>query len=246
MKKIIKIIYSLYALLMFILLMFCVLPFVFLSLLSGKEKGGNIIYKICKLWAQLWYFFIGIKHKEIYESPHDRTHQYIFVANHGSYMDIPPVVLTLRQPYRVLGKYDMIKYPVFGWIYKAAVILVDKSDQQKRAKSVRALKAALNKGISIFIFPEGTFNETGKPLKSFYDGAFRLAIDMQTPVKPILLIDSIDRLHSGKFLNLTPGTNCVVYLKEISPAGMNEKDLQKLKQQVYEAMEAGLKKYKKY
>jgi 1-acyl-sn-glycerol-3-phosphate acyltransferase len=33
------------------------------------------------------------------------------------------------------------------------------------------------------IFPEGTFNETGKPLKSFYDGAFRISIETRTPVK---------------------------------------------------------------
>ncbi|MGR9861211.1 1-acyl-sn-glycerol-3-phosphate acyltransferase, partial [Escherichia coli] len=76
----------------------------------------------------------------------------------------------------------MVKIPIFGWIYRAAVILVDRSNTQARAKSVRALKAAIKKNISIIIIPEGTFNETKKPLKSFFDGAFRIAVESQTPI----------------------------------------------------------------
>jgi 1-acyl-sn-glycerol-3-phosphate acyltransferase len=53
-----------------------------------------------------------------------------------------------------------------------AVVLVDRSNPEKRAQSLRALKAAIAHKISIFIFPEGTFNLTQKPLKDFYDGAF--------------------------------------------------------------------------
>ncbi|MFX8397220.1 1-acyl-sn-glycerol-3-phosphate acyltransferase, partial [Acinetobacter baumannii] len=72
-------------------------------------------------------------------------------------MDIPPIILATHQPIRALGKVEMVKIPVFGWIYRAAVILVDRTNTQARAKSVRALKAAIKKNISIIIFPEGTF-----------------------------------------------------------------------------------------
>ncbi|MDP4360703.1 1-acyl-sn-glycerol-3-phosphate acyltransferase, partial [Escherichia coli] len=86
-------------------------------------------------------FLIGISHQEIYEVPHDLNKQYIFVANHISYMDIPPLVLIAHQPIRVLGKAEMTRIPVFGWIYRAAVILVNRSNPETRARSVRALKA---------------------------------------------------------------------------------------------------------
>ena len=91
-------IYCVYALLTFVLLMFIVLPFVIFSLLFGKVTGGNMIYQLCRFWATVWYLMIGIRHKEIYEAPHDRSRQYIFVANHISYMDIPPIVLIAHQP----------------------------------------------------------------------------------------------------------------------------------------------------
>lgn len=237
--RLLQYVYCVYALIMFIIIMLIAFPFIMLALPFGIN-GGNFIYKVCKAWASTWYILVGIQHEDIYEAPHLTNEQYIFVANHISYMDIPPIVCTAKQPIRVLGKYEMVKIPIFGSIYRAAVILVDRRDAERRAKSVRALKAAIKHGISIFIFPEGTFNETNKPLKDFYDGAFRIAIETQTPIKPLLLIDTIDRLHYRGLFELTPGKNRVVYLDKISVDGLTLKDVATLKQQVYNVMEEGL------
>jgi 1-acyl-sn-glycerol-3-phosphate acyltransferase len=217
-----------------------------IALLFGKIKGGNFIYQICKTWARIWYLFIGIRHEEIYETEHNTHQQYIFVGNHSSYIDIPPIVLIAHQPIRVLGKYEMVKIPVFGLIYRAAVILVDRSNSETRAKSVRALKAAIKNNISIFIFPEGTFNESEFPLKSFYDGAFRIAIETQTPIKPILLVDTHERLHFSSIFSLTPGKNRVIFLKEVPVSGLSLADIPALREQVYQMMEDGLRRYRRY
>jgi 1-acyl-sn-glycerol-3-phosphate acyltransferase len=239
-------IYCIYALLLFVAIMLLALPFVVAGSLFGKIRGGSFIYGVCRAWGYLWYTLVGIWHKNIYEVPHDRTGQYIFVANHISYMDIPAAILCMRQPVRVLGKYEMVKYPVFGYIYKCAVITVDRSSPERRAKSVRQLKAALRKHISIFIFPEGTFNETGEPLKAFYDGAFRVAIETQTPVKPLLFIDTVDRLHFRSIFELTPGPSRVVFLEEVPVDNLTIQELPQLRQKVYDIMEAGLRRYRKY
>lgn len=241
--KPIQFIYCIYALIVFIALMFLVLPFVLLALPFGIA-GGNFIYKLCNFWASTWFILIGIHHKEIFETPHDTTKQYIFVANHISYLDIPPIVISIKQPIRVLGKYEMVKVPVFGWIYRAAVILVDRRNSETRARSVRALKAAIKHGISIFIFPEGTFNETDKPLKDFFDGAFRIAIETQTPIKPLLFVDTIKRMHYKSVFSLTPGECRVVYLDKVSAEGLTMNELPQLKEKVYQIMEAGLLRYK--
>jgi 1-acyl-sn-glycerol-3-phosphate acyltransferase len=221
------------------------LPFIMIAATFGL-RGGNLIYKICQIWAHTWYITVCIFHKEIYEAPHDRTKQYIFIGNHISYLDIPPVILSIHQPFRALGKYEMVNVPIFGWIYKATVVLVDRRDSEKRAKSVRALKSALAKGLSIFLFPEGTFNETKEPLKDFFDGAFRIAIETQTPIKPILFVDTPERLHYKSLFNLTPGRNRAVYLETIDVSGFNLKDVPLIKQKAYDIMEAGLRRYRKY
>lgn len=241
-KKTLQIIYCCYALISFSVIMLLAFPFVMVASFFGI-KGGNFIYLVCKIWASVWYKTIGIKHEEIFESQHHTDKQYIFVANHISYMDIPPIVITAKQPIRILGKYEMIMFPVFGWIYKAAVILVDRRDAQKRSECVRQLKFSLQQGLSLFIFPEGTFNLTNKPLKEFFDGAFRIAIQTQTPIKPMLFIDTLQRMHYKGLFELTPGKNRVVYLQEVSVAGLTMAQLPQLKKQVYDIMTEGLIKY---
>jgi 1-acyl-sn-glycerol-3-phosphate acyltransferase len=144
----------------------------------------------------------------------------------------------------VLGKIEMSQVPLFGFIYRNAIITVDRSHTMKRANSVRILKSVLKKKISIFMFPEGTFNETNNALKDFYDGAFRIAIETQTPVKPVLFLDAYDRLHYDSILSLTPGISRSVFLDEISVEGLTLKDVPKLRQKTYDIMEDALIRYR--
>jgi 1-acyl-sn-glycerol-3-phosphate acyltransferase len=156
-------------------------------------------------------------------------------------MDAPMFVKVVRQPVRALGKIEMSKIPLFGFLYRKTVVMVDRSSAENRAKSVMVLKSVLKKGISIFVFPEGTFNTTGHPLKEFYDGAFRIAIETQTPVKPIVFPDTLARLHYKSAFSLTPGRCRAIFLKEVSVEGMTVKDVPELKKKVYDAMEQALK-----
>jgi 1-acyl-sn-glycerol-3-phosphate acyltransferase len=205
------------------------------------------IYKIGRYFSKTLYLFIGMRHQEIYEGIHHFNQAHVFVGNHNSYMDIPPIVQLRHQPIRPLGKFESSKIPIFGWVYRAAVIMVDRSSPEKRAKSLRNLKAALHKRNSIFIFPEGTFSMTHKkPLKSFFSGAFKLAIEMQIPIQPILMIDAVDRMDFESVFTLTPGPNRVVYLETIQVTDYTMNDVEKLKNEVFDIMEAGLRKYRTY
>lgn len=235
--------YFIYAALLFVGLMLLVVPLAVIGSFFGKIKGGNFIYLVCAAWGNAWFFLIGIVHRNKYEVPHDKSRQYIFLANHISYLDIPAIVCTLRQHVRVLGKAEMSKVPLFGFIYRNAAVMVDRSSAEHRARSVRILKSVIKKGISIFIFPEGTFNETHQALRPFFDGAFRIAIETQTPIKPILFLDTYDRQHYRSIFLLNPGRSRAVFLDEIPVEGLTSKDLTALKEKVYAIMEAKLMEY---
>lgn len=239
-----RMVYCIYATVLFVILMICVTPFVLAGSFFGKIRGGNFIYEVCGVWADVWYFLIGIRHRNIYEEKHDRSHQYIFVANHISYLDAPEIVKSIKQPVRVLGKVEYSNIPIFGYIYRNAIVTVDRSSPGNRANSVRVLKSVLRRGISIFIFPEGTFNETHQPLKEFYNGAFRIAIETQTPIKPILFLHAYDRMNYESVLSLNPGKSVTVFLKEVPVKGLTMRDLPMLKQQVYDIMEEKLLHYR--
>lgn len=246
-KRIVQIVYCIYALFIFALLTILSAFALLFILPLNKVKLGNRIYTICRFWAKTWYLMIGIRHEEIYESYHHFNQPHIFVANHNSYLDIPPIVQLAHQPIRALGKFESSKIPIFGWVYKAAVIMVDRSSPAKRAQSIRNLKAALHKKISIFIFPEGTFSMSMEtPLKPFYNGAFKLAIEMRIPIQPILMIDAVDRLHYHSVFSLTPGKNRVVYLPTVQVENYTDKEVEKLKKDVYELMDQGLRKYRSF
>ena len=237
-------IYWLYAAILFVLFMLLVFPFVVFASFFGRITGGNLIYGICQVWDDVWLFLVGIRHRNIYESPPDPARAYIFVANHVSYMDIPIILQAVRRRrIRVMGKSEMRKIPVFGFIYRNAVVMVDRSNAVNRSKSVRQSKAVLRKKLSIFIYPEGTFNETGHPLKDFYDGAFRIAIETRTTIKPVLFLDTYDRLNSKSFFSLRPGKSRAVFLEEIGVDGLTMKDVPFLKKKVYDAMESKLLNY---
>ena len=240
-----KALFSVYGFVLFVSIMLLLFPFVVAASFFGKVKGGNIIYKISQLWADVSFVFWGIFHKNYFEVPHDRNKQYVFVFNHISYMDIPVLMKTIRkQHFRILGKAEMAKVPVFGFFYKNAVVMVDRSSSQKRTSSVLQLKSVIRKNISVVIAPEGTFNTTQQPLQEFYDGAFRVAIQTQTPIKPILFLDTYDRMSYRNVFSLTPGRSRAIYLNEISVEGLTVKDVSMLKEKVYDLMEKKLIFYK--
>ena len=242
--KLIQVLYSVYAILLFILLMLVVFPFVVIASFLGKIKGGNIIYRLCSYWSDAWFFLIGVYAKKIFETPVDKTKQYIFVANHISYMDVPMIVKVIRQPVRALGKFEMSKVPVFGFMYRNAAVMVDRSSAENRTKSVLTLKSIVRKGISIFIFPEGTFNETPALLKEFYDGAFKIAIETQTPLKPMIFPDTVERMHYKSVFSFTPGKCRAIFLEEVNVEGMTIDEVAVLKNRVFKIMEDGLRRYK--
>ena len=244
-KQILQYIYTIYAFAVFLLFMFILFPLVVLASFFGRIRGGNIVYHLCRFWADGAMFCWGMYHKNIYEVPHKHNHPVIFVFNHISYIDIPVILASFRkQPMRVLAKAEMAKIPVFGFIYKAATVMVDRSDADHRAKSVQILKSVLKQNISVAIAPEGTFNMTHKPLKEFYDGAFKIAIETQTPIKPVLFLDTYDRLNYRSVFSLTPGRSRSVFLDEVNVNGYTMDDINELKQKIYDIMEAGLIKYK--
>ena len=244
MPKLLRILYALYALLLFVVFTIPVFIWALLMLPFGKIRGGNLIYRACTLWGDAWFFLLFLRHKNIFEQPLQRDRSYIFVANHISYMDTPTIVKAIRQPVRPLGKVEITKVPLFGFIYKNVIVTVDRSSVANRVKSVQVLKSVLRKGVSVLVFPEGTFNTTGKPLADFYDGAFRIAIETGRPIKPVLFLDGYDRMHYDSVFSFNPGRNRCIFLEEIKTEGLTLNDVRQLKETVRQVMWEKLVAYK--
>jgi 1-acyl-sn-glycerol-3-phosphate acyltransferase len=81
-------------------------------------------------------------------------------------------------------------------------------------------------------------------LKDFYDGAFRLAIETQTPVKPVLFLDTYKRMPYSGLFTMTPGRSRIVYMEEVPVEGLTLNDTVALKERVFGLMEKKLVEYR--
>ncbi len=243
-NKVCRFFFSIYGFVVFLLWMFILLPLFVWAFLEKPVKGGNLIYIISRFWADAFFFMLAIKHQNIYEKTYNNDAEYIFVSNHISYLDIPMMMKVIRHKHiRILGKSEMNKIPVFGSIYKRGTVSVDRKNTLERAKSIKKLISFIHQKISVFICPEGTFNMTHQPLKSFYDGAFKIAIETQKPIQPILFLDTYDRLNYKSIFSLNPGKCRAVYLSQTSTEGLSINQVPYLKEKIYNQMQEALKRY---
>lgn len=156
----------------------------------------------------------------------------IFVANHTSYLDPPVAYTQIRQPFRTLAKQELTKIPFYARIVKSSCILIDRKDAQSREKGFQQMLEALDQGESILIYPEGTQNRTGQPLKDFYEGAFRLAIQSQCPIQVIACQNAGRLLPNSHMMKIRPGTITYHWLSKIPTQGMTDQNIPQLMEEV--------------
>ena len=241
MKKILQPIYVVYVLLVSIVTVLPTLPFFVVLIFVFRKNVEKQVHNLVKKWATVWFWCMGMPVKRIGKMPQGT---FVIVANHCSYLDALVIFPAIPVYFKPLGKKEIADLPIIGFVYKCIVVMVDRGSQQSRAKSVKMLWQALQNNCNIVIFPEGTFNESDAPLKNFYDGAFKLAINAQVPILPLIIPDTINRWHYSAWWHWTPGKNRALFLPPVATKNMTQENMNTLKQNVYKLMEAELIKYK--
>ena len=128
----------------------------------------------------------------------------------------------------------MAKIPLFGLIYKRGSVLVDRKNKDSRKDSFKKMKDVLAMGMHMCIYPEGTRNKTGEPLKAFHYGAFKLAVDTQKSILPAILFNTKKVLPSGKTFFFWPSKMEIHFLQ---PYAVNSDDtFENLKQAMFTLM----------
>jgi 1-acyl-sn-glycerol-3-phosphate acyltransferase len=233
-KNILQGLYIFWVFLVFTVFMIILLPGIVIPFFFGA-RFGVVGYFFLYLWSWIFSQLTFIRYKFYGTENFKKGKSYIYVSNHTSFLDIPGIRMIIPGQFRPLAKKELKKIPVFGWIAQAATIIVDRSSPESRKKSIDHLKQFLKRGISILIFVEGTQNRTKELLQPFHDGAFRIAVDTQQPVLPMVVIGA-GRLMPPGTIKLWPGTIRIYVGKEIPTEGLTSKEVTALKQQTYEVM----------
>jgi 1-acyl-sn-glycerol-3-phosphate acyltransferase len=171
---------------------------------------------------------------------------YIIVANHTSYLDIFLLYSILpKSPFVFLGKSEILKYPILGTYFKHMNIPVYRQNKSKAGQAYSMAFKAVAEGWSIVIFPEGTIWNKTPELKEFKNGAFKLAVEKQVPIIPVINLNNWHFLQNGGFFksNGKPGVPKVYVGDPIFTKGMTEKDIDRLKEKVHIFTQEKLNKF---
>jgi 1-acyl-sn-glycerol-3-phosphate acyltransferase len=157
-------------------------------LLPHGAKPGSAGAALLRNWSRLFLRCFGVRVKRVGEPLHDPV---MFVANHGSWMDIN-VVHAIR-PAGFVAKAEIGHWPLVGWMARrGGTIFHQRGSTDSLAQVMAVMSERLRAGCSIAAFPEGGTAPAGT-LKVFHARILQAALDAAAPVQPIAL----RYLHNG-------------------------------------------------
>ncbi len=149
----------------------------------------NFIHTNIHQWSKLLLKFLcGVSIEITGEEHVDPQGTYIIVSNHRSYTDILVGGAAMPLQFRWLAKESLFKIPLIGFAMRGAgYISIVRERSMAASKSLGKVAEVLKKGISVWIFPEGTRTPEER-LRSFKRGAFVVAQQTGVPLLPVVLV----------------------------------------------------------
>lgn len=217
-----------------------------LKYLFADESRWKISMKVQRFWAGWLRVTMGIKTIIDYEEPLDPNGVYIFTPNHTNFLDILVAYKFIPTYFHFMAKSSLAKIPLFKIMFWKTHIPFDRSSKIESSEAYQRACNDLKKGYSILIYPEGTQNKTKGTLLPFKTGAFRMSVETQIPIVPVVCINNLELLpHQSELFKLRsggPGTLYVKVGKPIYPIESNN-DIRLLSEKVRIFMQNHLNAY---
>lgn len=201
--------------------------------LMPEKKGQVYFLTVARLWMNVWLRLIGCP-----LHIHGREHftngkTYVVIFNHNALLDVPLSCPYVPGPNKTIAKSSFTKVPLFGLFYKRGSVLVNRESEKSRQQSYIEMKSVLAKGMHMCLYPEGTRNRTGQPLKPFYDGAFRLAAETGKEIIPCIITGTRKAMPIHKKFYLLPIRLQMFFMAPITVTG---KDVKAIKEEAFAVM----------
>lgn len=236
-NRLIRTIHTGYGLLVFVVLFILLFPLLMIPIVFPSRF--RLVGVINRAWARALFILCFLPFRVEVRQRLDPSRNYIFCPNHFSYLDIPTMGLNPHNTIFV-GKNEMERIPLFGFMYRKLHITVDRSKLKSRFNTMLRSLEALDHGKSLVIYPEGGIITQHPPeMARFKDGAFRAAIEKQVPLVPVTIPNNWLLLPDNQFL-LTWGLIHVVFHEPIETTGYTLEQVDILKNKVREVIETEL------
>lgn len=195
------------------------------AILNNLFGNQDSFYKLAKKWSSLLVKIIGIE-IEIDQESNLKSRNYLIVANHCSFLDIPVILSSIDIKIGILYKKELEKVPLFGFsLRKSPFPAVDRKNLNSSIKTIFGLTKHVSSEVSILVFPEGTRSEDGE-LQDFKNGAFIVAKKTGLPILPITIIGTHQLMPKNSKV-FTSGKVTLMISQEIAVNNYSIKDLSK-------------------
>lgn len=200
-------------------------PFFTIAFLFRPKHADNA-YWVTRIWVPFSNWIAGVKVRVLNEHRIMENQPCIYLGNHQSNYDVLIYGTIYPKNCVSIGKKSLAWVPVFGWLYYlSGHILIDRKKSKKAHDTLDlATESLVNKGISLWLFPEGTRSK-GRGLLPFKKGAFHIAINSQMPIVPIVAAPYLEELKMAK---RKAGKTILEVLEPISTKGMTLENLDEL------------------
>jgi len=161
------------------------------------DRRGDTAHRFLKSWARLCLILTRLDIRVSGLERVDPTRTYVFMPNHGSFLDILLALAYIPNNFRFMILSRLFFNPFLSLALRSSGQLP--IDQNSPRQSVRALRCAmdlLERGISIVVFPEGTRSRTDE-LQRFKTMLFVLPTRAGVPVVPVLINGAFEALRRG-------------------------------------------------
>jgi len=178
------------ALIFIITMLIFLIPFFLFAYFKKDPVKTTRFIRFSRTWMDIYLFLVGCPLKVSGREHFQNGKNYIVVSNHNALIDVPVSSPGIPGGNKTIAKASMAKIPIFGLIYKTGSILVDRKSEKSRRDSFAKMREVLDMGLHMCIYPEGTRNRSSEPIKTFHDGAFRLAIASGKPIIPMIIFNT--------------------------------------------------------
>jgi 1-acyl-sn-glycerol-3-phosphate acyltransferase len=209
-------------------------------------KNYSLTFKtIYKFWAWSICVAIGVIPRIINKSRLPKNSNYVMISNHSSQLDIVIPYTKMGQYFAFLAKEELKNAPLFKTNFRGMNVTVNRSDMVSGSGALKECAQKLKEGSDLLIFPEGTRSKNAPRMRPFKAGPFKLAIDNQVPIVPIVFLDNYKRLQGGNlwFGKCGPGQSRMVVLDSISTVGLNNNDVLSLKEESFRKINSCLQEH---
>jgi 1-acyl-sn-glycerol-3-phosphate acyltransferase len=194
-----------------------------------RRDRSNVAYDYAMAMVRLMRPPLGLKVRITGRQHMLEQRPCIYIANHQSAYDAPILAELYAPDTVIIGKKEIRNIPFFGWLYMVTGnILIDRANTVTAVGRLREAEAAIReRGVSVWIFPEGTRGKVSGKLLPFKKGAFYMGIATGVPLVPIV-VGPVTQVFDLRRRIARPGTVTVSVLDPIPTAGLNDADVDAL------------------